>query len=253
MILGLLAIAQSLPATQVFFSGKNDPISTFKIYDYFNAIIGIDRYPISYQFWFIRDLIAMVFLVPVIQLILKTTPKLFLGIIFILWFFNLWLIYIPSAVAFTFFYAGAFIANSSFDFFSRIDKYGQPMMLAYFIILLVDTLTKNYSFNSYIHNTGILFGIVSVLYATKILLNNKNSRTFLLWSQNYSFFVFAIHEPLQTIIRKLFFKIMPPISDFMLLVYYFIIPTFVIALSIIIHIVLKSITPKFVSIITGSR
>ena len=41
-------LAQSIPATAIFFSGKNEAISSFSLYDYFRAIFGINRYPISF-------------------------------------------------------------------------------------------------------------------------------------------------------------------------------------------------------------
>ena len=65
LTLFLVFVAQSIPATQNYFSGNNPMISTFSAYDYINALLGIDRNPISYQFWFIRDLMFLIILVPV--------------------------------------------------------------------------------------------------------------------------------------------------------------------------------------------
>lgn len=248
----LLSVAQSLPVTQNYFSGKNAPISSFGLYDYFNALVGIDRYPISYQFWFIRDLMIMVLLVPIIQLILKTIPAIFLGIISVLWFLHLWPIYMPSSAAFLFFYIGAFIAVSEQSLF-RMDKYGGTILFLYVIILLADALTKGNEFNGYIHRIGMLFGIASALYTTKFALKNGKLRSFFLWSASCSFFVYAVHEPLLTIFTKIVYKLLTPSTDIMVLVLYFSIPVFVITISILAYMGLKSLTPKFLSIVSGGR
>ena len=248
----LLYVAQSLPATQNYFSGKNAPISSFGLYDYFNTLLGIDRSPISYQFWFIRDLMIMVLLVPIVQLIFKTIPAIFLGIISVLWFFQLWPIYIPSSEAFLFFYIGAFLAVSKQSLF-KMDKYGSVILFLYSIILLADALTKCNALNGYIHRIGILLGIASALYATKFVLNNGTLRSFFLWSASCSFFVYAVHEPLLTIFKKIAYKLLTPSTDIIVLVLYFSIPVFVITISILAYMGLKSLTPKFLSIVSGGR
>jgi hypothetical protein len=47
----VLAIAQVLPVTASFFSGRNALIESFDAWDYFCALFGIGRMPISYQSW----------------------------------------------------------------------------------------------------------------------------------------------------------------------------------------------------------
>ncbi|MBP3981946.1 acyltransferase [Acidovorax sp. JG5] len=103
LTLFLIALAQHIPTTQSFFSGKNASISKFEIFDYFNAVFGIDRSPISYQFWFIRDLIVMVLIAPAIYFLLNKASKIVLLVLFSLWLLSAWPIYIPSVTAFLFF------------------------------------------------------------------------------------------------------------------------------------------------------
>ena len=90
LILLLLAIAQELQSFQSFFPGNDKLISTYGMFDYLNALFGFNRFPVSYQFWFIRDLVVMILLVPIVQLMLRLCPVSFLGIIAFFWFFNLY-------------------------------------------------------------------------------------------------------------------------------------------------------------------
>lgn len=250
--LALLAFAQYLPATQGFFSGKNGHISTFGGYDYLNAIFGIDRYPIAYQFWFIRDLIVLVLFAPVIYLILERAARLFLFVAFVLWFFDLLPIYIPSTAALAFFYAGAYFAYANIGLFT-LDRFGFPLLISYTVVVLIDTATKDYAANSYIHNIGILLGIASTLFVTKALVERNNVRQALLRASGCSFFVFAVHEPLLTVVKKISYKVLAPSNDVVVLMLYFFIPALVIASAMLLHASTKSVAPRFLSVISGGR
>ncbi len=252
LTLCLIALAQYLPATQTFFSGKNDPISTFGIFEYFNAVFGIDRSPISYQFWFIRDLMVMVLVAPVIYLFLSKASKIVLFALFSLWFLDVWPINIPSADAFLFFYAGAYFAYSNTNLFA-LDRFGPFVLFLYLIILLIDTSTKGYVFNDYIHKVGILLGLNASLYVTSTVVKTDYLKKVLLWASGCSFFVFAVHEPLLTVMRKVSYKVFQPSNDLSVLLLYFIVPIFVIIGSMFAYIVIKSIAPKFLSVISGGR
>ena len=75
-----LAIAQAAPATQVFFSGNSLAVDRFTFSDFFNAIWGIGRPPISYQFWFIRDLMLLVLIAPCIEFLNRSSSTIYLSI-----------------------------------------------------------------------------------------------------------------------------------------------------------------------------
>lgn len=251
-VLLFLAIAQSLPATQIYFSGANAPIGTFGAYDYLDAIFGIDRFPISYQFWFIRDLMVMVLFVPIIQIILKKVPTIFLVVLFALWFIDIWPVYIPSSRAFLFFYIGSFFAFNKKNLF-EFDKYGIPIIGVYLVVLLIGVASKESSFSIYIYNSGIVFGILSALYCTKLVLTHKYLKEKLLWAAKYSFFVFAIHEPFLMVCRKVTYKILMPSTDLMILFLYVTIPVFIVIISILTYETLQYSAPKFLKYITGGR
>ena len=86
----LTAIIQAMPATKMFLSGRSLLVTNYSIFDYLNAIIGLNTLPISYQFWFIRNLIIFILLVPIINLINKTLPIPFLGILLCCWLIGFW-------------------------------------------------------------------------------------------------------------------------------------------------------------------
>ena len=248
----LFVIGQNHPEIQGYFSGNKEPISTYGVYDYFNAVLGIERLPISYQFWFIRDLIIMVLLAPLMYVIIKNMPHLFFVGIFVLWFIDCWPLYIPNVEAVAFFYAGAYFAKTNGSLYS-LDRYGIVVMTSYFGVLLLDALTKLYEYNIYIHKTGVLIGVLYLLVLSKTLAEMRRVRVVLLWAGGCSFFVFCVHEPLLMIVKKITYKLLSPNSDIVLFGLYIFVPILVIFISIIIYINMKIITPRLLHVISGGR
>lgn len=250
--LSIIAAAQALPATQIYFSGNSPLIAGFSGFDYLNAIAGINRCPIAYQFWFIRDLMILVLLAPVIRFILQKSAILFLAVVFIGWFSEYWFIYAPSAEASLFFCVGAYLALLDKNLFS-VDKHGLALAALYLVIVTCDTIFINEHFSPYLHKIGILFGSATALYATRYLAETKKIKASILWMNSASFFVYAIHEPMLTIFRKIIYKIVCPDTSSLVLFLYFFIPIVVIAFSITAYRVLLGVAPKFASTVTGGR
>jgi Acyltransferase family. len=248
----IIFLAQYFPATKIYFSGNSPLIAEFSFFDFFNAIFGFNRFPISYQFWFIRDLMILVLFVPLIQIILKYRPLLFLAIVFISWFLNYWPIFAPSSNTVLFFCSGAYIATIDKSLFAG-DKYGGVFVLLFIVILTLNALNINVVFHNYLHKAGIIIGIYAALFSTKFLLKTDNVKPALLWLGRSSFFVFAIHEPLLTILRKVSYKLFVPDTSALILLLYFMIPIVIIVFSVLLYRVLVGIAPNFTYIITGGR
>ena len=63
------------------------------------------------------------------------------------------------------------------------------------------------------------------------------------WLSTASFFIFAIHKPIQVIIRRFFFAIFHPTNEIVLTSLIFIIPTVVILLSLLAFYIIKRWMP----------
>ena len=161
-----LSVAQSIPLTQVYFSGMHKPISSYNTYDYANAIFGLNRTPVSYQFWFIRDLMVLVLLSPFLHALLKKIPLIFLGLFALLWYLEVEPIYIPSLLAIFFFSIGSFLAISEKDLF-YFDRYGNTILFMYIIVFFYSLVFMNYEDHAYSYKTSIILGVATALYITK--------------------------------------------------------------------------------------
>ena len=95
---------QSFPQSQQFFTKKL--IKNYDLIDWFNAIFV---HIIPYQLWFLRDLIVMVFLSPIIYFVIKKTNYLYLLAIVLFWILNQDNLVFTSE-ALLFFSLGSFLA-----------------------------------------------------------------------------------------------------------------------------------------------
>jgi surface polysaccharide O-acyltransferase-like enzyme len=249
----LTAAAQANSVTAPYFLGRSTPIASFEALDYLNAIIGVTSHPIAYQFWFIRDLMVLAVLSPVIYFLLNKVPVLFLLLLGLRWFSASTALTIPflSREAALFFCVGSALALRRVDL-SKIDKW-IPIALAYLPLPILDALTKESPINNPIHKTAELFGIALVFCATRHLWKAPVFKERLIALSPSSFFVFASHEPLLTAVRKLSYAFWPPSSSVRLVIWYFADPLLVVAICIATYFVCLKILPSFIGLVTGGR
>lgn len=252
LVLVLFAAAQISPLTAPYFSSKIPLITEFSWLEYLDAIFGITRLPISYQFWFIRDLIILVAFTPLISVAISKIPYVALAFIAIVWFLGLSPFDFPSAQALAFFYTGSLLAAKGISLFA-FDRYGKYIIGIYIVIAVVDAATKGMALNVMLNRAGVVLGIVSALYLTKSLLGHEFLRSRLAALSMTSFFVFAAHEPLLSATRNITFRVMDPSSDLSILVLYVFGPVSVVIVLVYTYRLLQIVLPTPMRIACGGR
>jgi len=251
-VLGLLAVAQTSPLLRGYFSGANSPIAEYTAWQYLRAVFGIGQMPIAYQFWFIRDLMVLAVLTPLVWLGVRYARWPVLAILAGCWVFDIWPLFAPSSEATLFFVAGAAIAVGRASLF-YLDRWGAFIAAVYAVLLVADTLLTGSPVHHYLHKGEIVAGVAAVLFATGCVVLHPGLKRVLLGLSGAAFFVFAAHEPALTIVRKMTYKVLAPSSPLMLLALYLLLPTLVIAALLLVWILLARFAPRFVGIVTGSR
>ncbi len=269
LALALIALAQAFPSIQFmpYFTGENNVIANFTWFDYLNNILGLKWYPFAYHFWFIRDLMLLVLLAPVIAVILRFVPFPYFLILYLCWVSSTWPVYepiimgwifgvvpvfVPAAMGLLFFSAGALCGINGKSLFA-LDRYGVAACIAFVPIVLADTIWYTAWFNVYLHRTGLLVGVVAALYSTKLILRYERLTNWIVTLGRASFFVYAAHEPVLRIVRTLSFKYIPFDWPYTMLVLYLAIPMVVVALLVWCHRMLNILCPRTLSVITGGR
>lgn len=256
-----LAVVLLFLLSQLFLSsllsGKNKLIVDYSIIDWLNILWDKgDGMPICYQFWFIRDLIVVVLLSPLVYYFIKYIKIYGMILLGILWTFGLWFDVVGFSITSFFFFAlGGWFSINKRDFTIDFNKYRSSSTIIYLILLIVNTIIwyNNIESLGFVYNIGILVGIVTVISWTAFGLekNKIKPNTFLAGS---SFFVYAYHGMPIALLSKVYMKLTAPfISEFTMIAGYLIIPFIIVSIGVGIYAILHKYLPRFTAFITGGR
>jgi hypothetical protein len=99
---------------------------------------------------------------------------------------------------------------------------------------------------------NIVVGIVFFARMSHYFVVNRQRYQRLLWLKQYAFFVYAIHEPLLTIMKKLSVRIIPMRGGW-ILAQYFGVATLGILIFLGIGILVRKTVPRLYALLTGGR
>lgn len=212
-------------------------------------VFGTDYYPISYQFWFIRDLMILGIISPIIYVIIRQVGLVALLVLFFLWFLQIWPLYTPDIEPVFFFVAGAYLALTRRSPFC-LDQWGPWLTLIYLVCFGLAVSFAGDAFGQWPRKLSIALGVVVVLYLSRFAARNAPLCRALVWLAPASFFVFAIHEPFLTIVKTILYLHIPWTQTSILLVY-LILPMVMVSIATVLYVVATRASPRFMSIIVG--
>lgn len=249
-------LLQLIPQTRPFF--KQELVIQYSVLKLFHTLFIS---PVPYQLWFLRDLMLLVFLSPLLYFITRHLHFIPLLIFFIIWFtfpvFN-YIIFKPESL---FFYsAGAYFATHRPEILLKVYSSVSTLLFPFLWVLIllfkmnpVFTLSPYIPISLYLHKAGILTGIVSVwiLYDRTMLYKNE-PHPLLQKISLFSFFIYAFHEPVLSIIKKSIFFLLGSTAQTAIL-NYFLAPFLTLLLAFLTAQLLRRYTKKFYDVITGGR
>jgi hypothetical protein len=213
--------------------------------------------PIPYQFWFIRDLILIILITPLIFLLIKYFRYTLLIVCMSIWIIglNTEILNIGSV---TFFVLGASISTMHPNIINQVFYRKYWIITPVWMIFLVcKTLYMSDHLDSFwliiIHRVCILIGMISAwsiydVFLSRSFLEEKNY----FWVFSYSFFLFAFHEPILTIVKKFLLSVLPR-SEAYILASFFLTSLIVIIVSILVGSLIKKVLPSIYGVISGGR
>jgi surface polysaccharide O-acyltransferase-like enzyme len=252
-ILVYLVLQAVLPSEIVFSKGL------ITDYDQKKLLYTIFLDPVPYQLWYVRDLSIFVILSPLIYVLLRYLKVFLILILIFTWIYDFdFVIFRNQSILF--FAFGAFISHMDSEIFNHRSKWAAVIFTSLWIMIIgVKTTLIYYDYQTLIvlrvlHKISIVMGILAVnsLYNI-IFVNNEvivQDRRYKILS--YSFFLFASHEPVSTVLKKGLLLLLgtSQISHFMVFV---ITPVLVIIICLYPGYYLKRLLPKVYGTITGWR
>ncbi|MDD5759948.1 MAG: acyltransferase [Desulfobulbaceae bacterium] len=252
LMLIMTLLSQTIPVIGPYFPEGALMLGKYSPYEYTNALLGLSRYPIAYHMWFIRDLICLVLLVPILVVVLRFAALPFFLLVYYCWVRESWPVLTPGAVGVLFFSAGAFCATKKKSLFC-LDRFGPAALLASLPIIMADVIYYSAWFHRYLHRTGLIIEVIAVLYITKIVARQDRLSENITALGGASFFVYAAHEPLLGLLRTLTYQYLPLNGPYTILLLYLITPMIVVFTLLLAHKILSKTCPYPLSIITGGR
>lgn len=207
---------------------------------------------LAVQFWFIRDLLIMMLISPVIRWAVRRFPKEFL--IFTSFFYVCDVRpVIVMHQAFVFFVLGCYFAEYEIDFFSLADKISWRFILPVFAISFW-YFTVFTEFPSQSRWFPILCSCVIFLKLSKNIAKNEKIFNVMNFLAGYSFFLFASHNNFVTpTMQTLWTGLLPMRNGFFCLAEYFGVTTLVVFFCTGSGIILKKICPHGFRLLNGGR
>ena len=210
--------------------------------------------PVAFHLWFLRDLMILVLVSPLLYYLLKYLKWAWILIAFVLMFF------VPkeffSVHALFWFCLGAYLTGVKSKKVNnvRVEKV-VILTLLFLTLCLIELFFVDFMVWQYIKIPIILLGIASLW----LLYDKIIPATFLLnrhlWIKticNFTFFIYLFHEPTLNVVRKLIVFVIGKNAAGYLISYLFSPFIFMIA-AVIVGIILKKYLPKFYEISVGGR
>lgn len=203
------------------------------------------------HFWFLRDLIVLTILSPVIEFIYEKAKFLFIVFIVYTEFIGFYP-YIVMPESLFYFSLGMIFAKDDIDFFGLVKKLHWYEVIPVFLVLWF----VFWKFQAPMPTATLMLmafaDAVMLLKFSEILIKNEKVYSVLAYLAKYSFFLYAVHiKILRSIIRTVWVRLLPMTNGFMCLAEYFGVTILMAACGIGLGIALKKICPKLFDLLNG--
>ena len=214
---------------------------------------GFELPEFAVQFWFVRDLLILVILSPVIKVLIKKFPVGFFALDLAIFIMSV-RVYFVETTAFFFYTAGLYWGMYDVPLFQKIDKILWKEILPLFVISVVFVFTSGGGEHTVSYNFMVIFACVILIKLSSVIVRKEKLYEVCSYLAGYSFFLFAIHAPLVNgYTSKLWIRFFPMKNTFWSLCQYFIPTFFTIVIGTGIGIVIKKICPPLFRLLNGGR
>lgn len=255
IVIGMFWLGQNAPYISRFFADENNRISNYTLHQWLDAFLGLNYhgYPAAYQLWFIRDLMILTLLYPVWRWLLQRFPAATFALLGSLWLLE-WRFLFWDSEATLFFLLGAWLVQSD-PGLEKLDALRICDILAGYVlcIILEMSLIMNDRIFIAVHKIIVLTGVILWLRLSKQIVACHGLYTKISAFAGYTFFVYAFHEPVLTMMRKAWTALIGDEGTAVQMIQYFGLIFLVILISLGAGWCVRRISPGLYALLTGGR
>lgn len=214
--------------------------------------------PILIPLWFLRDLIVISFLTPVIYFCIKKIRVLYFLVLLAGYLLNLWP-YIPGLEgdALLFYSIGAYVAIAKRSLQVYFARFRVPSYILFVALLLPMIFLKGHTtyWGNIIYPFFIIVGVYAVfnLFSSLTIKNGGGYFKYSKYSKS-TFFIYAVHTILILDISiYIVNKLIPLTNGFISILKFTLIPILTFAFCMLLFVILNKVAKPVLSVLTGSR
>ena len=220
------------------------------------SLITNDQNPLNGPLWFVRDLMIVILLVPIIKWLLEQMQSFFiwiLGFLFLSEFNHIQGIYFPCT-ALLFFSWGAYFSLKKLDILTIFGRLFKTSTILYILLglLYILSIYFHWGLSDVAKKLNLFIGLIFAYNMAAWLLKehkcNVNS-----YLASASFFIYVSHYLICGKIVKLLFLFVRPTNDFSILIVFLLAIVLTIGILLAIFFLMRKYTPHFFKIIVGRK
>ncbi|WP_159628399.1 acyltransferase family protein [Massilia puerhi] len=218
-------------------------LTPFDMPTWINAALGLTKSPINYPLNFLRDLIAVMMLAPLMGVLLRKLPWLGLVLVIIFFYNNLDGLFVLRDVMPIMFYIGGLAAVRGWNL-QALDRFAWPCLLIFILACMAIVHFQ-------VANTNYFRFIAPFLiWPAMALLSNTAIGRWLISQSPYSFFIFVAHAPLLLILAMVYKKLGGSVPY---VIFWICAPLVIVMVLTVTYRILMSSFPTAFSTIIGAR
>lgn len=212
--------------------------------------------PIDLPLWFLRDLIVVIILAPVIFFYLKHMKFYGLILLAVAYVSHIWAdIHGLSITAVFFFSIGAYLGINGKNMIVEFSRFRNLSYItaSIFLIITIWFDGRNTELGSLFHPLYIISGVCAVFNLAAQLLEKNKVKVNPFLSQS-TFFIYAVHTLLVLWLCSFIVEnVIGASSVLSLIISYFTIPVLTVGACLLLFALMKKLTPRLLGILTGNR
>ncbi|HRH49794.1 MAG TPA: acyltransferase [Panacibacter sp.] len=220
--------------------------------------------PVPYQLWFLRVLIIYNLAYPALRWCVthKTAKWIYFIIATLLWLGTVNLLLIEGE-GLLFFALGIWMQKSSFNI-EKPNRLLNPLLwcIVCFVVCVIKTLlafngealigSSVYTVLTLLHKLAMFSALVAVWYGGDWLMQFFMNRKWFVWLSGFSFIIYVSHAPAVALFIDAYFQLLHYTYAYRILTF-ILLPLSLIASCITLGLLLRSLTPKLYTLLTGGR